>query len=300
MRWVSWFVVLVSTMAWADPHPMSSGAMPAPTTDTQVEMVEETLTIDMDRKSAAVKAAVTLHDTGGATSLVVGFPCARGPEAGQIDVPCKVPLTVTVDGKRVRAIPKAVGKASHWTWPMKFKADQTVTVVVEYRAPLINPRYEVPAAGMGLFTYRLTTGARWAGPIKKLAITVNHMHEALLFVSPAGYKREPGRLTWNLTDYEPTEEVIVMPQPMMGHYLASSSGAKTAAEARAKLLAGDFKKADVEKVVDQLRRDGDHLDSWLPIISRLGGVPVPSKNRVKATIAETVRCLQTYANKAKR
>jgi hypothetical protein len=293
-------LVLVPAVAVADPHPMSSGATPAPTTDTKVEMVDEVLTIDMDQSSAAVKAAVTLHDAGAATEMLVGFPCATGDEAGAIDVPCKTPVKVTVRGKAVRVDKKTSGKESHWTWAMKFSAGETVPVVVEYRAPLVNPRYNVPVSGMGLFTYRLTTGARWAGPIKKLTITLNHMQEALIFVSPPGYQREPGRLTWTLTDYEPTEEIIVMPQPGPGLAFAMKIGAKTAAEARAKLLAGDFAKADIERLVDDLHRNDSYIDDWLKTITRLGGVPAPTKERAKAVMAETEKFLVELKKQAKR
>jgi hypothetical protein len=292
-------LVLLPAVALADPHPMSSGANPAPTTDAQVAMTAETLTIDMDPKSAAVRAAVTLVNQGAATKLVVGFPCAVGDDAGQIDVPCKVPLKVTARGKPVAA--KLVKKANpHWEWPMQLSAGEQVELVVAYKAPLVNDRYNPPAQGMGIFTYRLTTGARWANKIGKLDITVNHMHEALLFVSPAGYKREPGRLTWSLTDYEPDEEVIVMPHPIMGFAVAGMMGAKTSADMQKKIEAGDFKKADLERVLADFKREGESLDRWLPMISKLGGVAAPPKARVTTTIAETVKALEAIAQRAKR
>jgi len=231
---------------------------------------------------------------------VIGFPCAIGDAAGQIDVPCKVPITVTARGKAVKPKLVKAKTGSHWEWPMAFAADEQVELVVAYRAPLVNERYSVPAQGMGIFTYRLTTGALWAGKIGKLDITVNHMHEALLYVAPAGYKREAGRLTWSLTDYEPDEEVIVIPQPMSGFELAARLGAKSAAELRTKLDAGDFAKADVERVIADMKRDGEELDHWLPLISRLGGVPAPAKARVTATIDESLKVLDGLKQRAKR
>ena len=57
---VSCVMIALPVDGIADPHPMSSGANPAPTVDAQVAMTAETLTIDIDPKSAAVKAAVTL------------------------------------------------------------------------------------------------------------------------------------------------------------------------------------------------------------------------------------------------
>ena len=270
--------LLLPAVALADPHPMSSGANPAPTVDAQVAMTAETLTIDMDPKAAAVRAVITLANQGPATKLVVGFPCAQGEAGGQIDVPCKVRLEIKARGKAVAAKLVKAKAGAHWEWPMQFAAAEQVELVVAYKAPLVNERYDPPAQGMGIFTYRLTTGARWANKIGKLDITVNHMHEALWFVSPAGYKREPGRLTWTLTDYEPTEEVIVMPEPELGDFLAEKTGAKTSAEARAKLLAGDFAKADVDRMLVQLHRHDAYLPEWLKTITRLGGVPAPSRD----------------------
>jgi len=296
----SLIVLLIPALAWADPHPMSSGANPAPTVEAQVAMTAETLTIDIENKAAAVSAAVTLLNKGAATKLVVGFPCAVGEEAGQVDVPCKVPLKITANKKAIAAKLVRSKKSSHWEWPMKFAADEQVDVVVKYRAPLVNDRYSVPASGMGIFTYRLTTGARWAGPIGKLDITVNHMHEALLFISPAGYKREAGRITWSLTDHEPTEEVVLIPHPSGGHRLAGSVGAKTAAEMKAKLDAGDFAKADIDHALGDMQRERDWSENWLPMISRLGGVPEPSKDRVQAVIAESVKLLEELKKRAKR
>ncbi|MEZ4361957.1 MAG: hypothetical protein R3B48_17335 [Kofleriaceae bacterium] len=296
-------LALWPTSSRADPHPMASGATAAPSTETQVAIAEETLAIAMELRTASVRAAITLVNPGEATKLKVGFPCASGADAGAIDVPCKVPLRVTVNGKRVALRRERAGrKQTHWTWTMSFAAGARVEVVVAYRAPLLNDRYSVPAFGLGSFTYRLTTGARWAGPIGKLKISVEHRHDALLFVSPAGYQREPGRITWELTDHEPTEEVILIPHPMMGNRLASVLGGKTLAEAHQRLAAGDYAKADVEAAIAELRdqTDDDWLTGWLRIISRVGGFTAPSLARTKACIAESIALLEGMATKAKR
>ncbi len=294
-------LALAAPVAVADPHPMSSGATPAPTTDAQVAMTAETLAIAIDQRAASVKAAVTLANQGPATKLVVGFPCAVGEAAGAIDVPCKVPLTVTVAGKRVKATKRKTSKAvHHWTWPMKVGAGASVELVVSYRAPLVNERYEVPAYGMGLFTYRLTTGARWAGPIGTLRITVDHMHDALLFVAPAGGVRTPGRITWQLDGAEPTEEVILIPAPMAGNRLAQQIGGRTAAEAAARVAAGDYRRADVEAAIAALRDSDAELDQWLSTITGVAGLATPAKDRARASIAESIAVLERLAAGARR
>lgn len=294
-------ITLQASATAADPHPMSSGATPAPTTDAQVAMSAETLTIAIDQRAAAVKAAVTLTNPGPTTRLVVGFPCAVGDDAGAIDVPCKVPLRVTVGGKRVKATKRKTGKAvQHWTWPMKLAAGASVEVIVSYRAPLINERYDVPAYGMGLFTYRLTTGARWAGPIGTLRITVDHLHDALLYVAPAGGVRTPGRITWQLDGVEPTEEVVLIPAPMAGNRLAQQIGGRTAAEAAARIAAGDYRRADVDAAIAALRGSDAELERWLPTISRVAGLTTPPTDRARATIAESIALLEGLAANAKR
>lgn len=294
--------VVLSPAALADPHPMSSGATPAPVTDANIAMVAETLTIDIGLRAASVRAAVTLENKGDATSLVVGFPCAVGEDAGAIDPPCKLPLAVTANGKRLKVATKKTTKTqSHWTWPMKLAAAEKVELVVTYKAPLVNERYSVPASGMGLFAYRLTTGARWAGPIGTLNITVDHMHDALLYVSPAGGKREPGRITWQLKDHEPTEEVLLIPYPRIGMSVATGAGAKTSAELRAKIAAGDVEKAKLEALAKEMAKDGPELaKQWLPTISQVSKVPLPAPDRVDATIKESVELVKAMAANAKK
>lgn len=299
-------LILVALLSWpalaaADPHPMASGATPAPTTDAQVAMTEETLAIAIDLRTASVNAAVTLENQGPATTLVVGFPCAVGDDAGAIDVPCKVPLTVTADGKKVKVTrPGRGGATRHWTWKMKLAAGQRVALAVAYRAPLVNDRYTTPAFGMGLFTYRLTTGARWAGPIGTLRITLDHMHDALLYVAPAGGVREPGRITWTLHDVEPTEEVIIIPAPYAGNHLAGALGARTAAAARARLAAGDYARADIERAIADLRDQRDLLDEWLPTITRVAHLPTPPRAEAEAAVAGSIALLERLAAAAKR
>lgn len=299
------------SLALADPQPMTAGASPAPTDSAEIAMVEEQLAITMDVRSAAVRAEITLENRGPATALEVGFPCALGDAAGAIDVPCTTAIAIRVDGKRVAAKKrKQSAKLANWVWLLKLGEKARTKLVVSYQAPLRNDRYSVPAAGLGAFTYRLTTGARWAGPIGKLIITVDHLHEGLLFVAPAGYQRSPGRLTWTLTDHEPTEEVILMPHPMAGMDLARALGAlepkrrgkKSATEyLRARVESGDFTRAEIEAVAARLREHGSSFgEDWLPMIARFAGVPAPAPERAKAVLEESIRLLDEVTARAKR
>jgi hypothetical protein len=294
--------LFVPMVASADPHPMASGATPSPATESTVAMTAETLTIDIGLRHADVTAAVTLENPGAATKLFVGFPCSKGDDVGHVDVPCKVKLAITANGKKVKvAKTKPTKTGGFWLWQMKMAAGEKVELVVKYKAPLLNDRYDTPGFGMGIFTYRLTTGARWAGAIGKLNITVNHLTEALWFVSPSGGKREPGRITWTLDNHEPTEEVVIIPQPMLASHLATALSVNTPAQARAKLDAGDYKKADIEKAITAMKEDVKRgTERWLKIISPLGGVGVPAQERVDATIGDSIRLLEAIALKAKR
>lgn len=299
--------VCLPSLALADPHPMSSGASPAPTTDTQIAMSKETLSISMELTYAQVNAAVTLDNHGPAARLQVGFPCSVGELAGAIDVPCKTPLTVTQNGKKVTAKKKKTSKTQwHWVWPLALGEGAKAELVVSYRAPLLNDRYSLPADGMGAFTYRLTTGARWAGPISSLDITLDLHHDALLYVSPPGYTREPGRITWHLTDHEPVKEVVVFPHPTAGGRLLHSlfsperRGKLPPGAARARLAAGDYARADVEATIAQLRDPRGWGPEWLEIISRVTGVPAPSEAESRACVAESIAVLEKLAANAKR
>lgn len=73
-----------------------------------------------------------------------------------------------------------------------------------------------------------------------------------------------------------------------------------AAQARARLAAGDYAKADVEAAITELRREGDRLDSWLPTISRVAGLATPPRARAEAAIAESIELLEQLAARAKR
>jgi hypothetical protein len=126
------------------------------------------------------------------------------------------------------------------------------------------------------------------------------MQEALLFVAPAGYQREAGRITWTLDDYEPTEEVILLPEPRASSWLAHAIGGKTAAELRQRIDAGDYRKADIDQAIAMMREPGSWGEEWRKIISPLGGVPVPAQDRVDATTAESLRLLDDLAARARR
>lgn len=296
-------VVASSGRATADPAPMSSGASPAPVDDAQVAMLTEDLAISMGVATADVVADMMLENQGPATALVVGFPCATGDDAGLIDVPCRTKITVKVDGKKTRVTRRKGDTAdtSHWTWKLKLADHQKVRLVVSYRAPLINDRYTAPAKGIGMFSYRLTTGARWAGPIGKLTIKLDHMNDALLFISPPGFQRTPGQITWSLDNYEPTAEVLYMPVPGPHQLLG-----KTAAEVGKRLAQGDFKKRAIDDEIDQLQRYAgpdpqghDYLDDWLEIISSLGKLPRPALADARAITAGSIDLLKELATKAK-
>ncbi|HEV8321617.1 MAG TPA: hypothetical protein VG389_08395 [Myxococcota bacterium] len=297
--------------AWptlADPHPMAGGAHPAPSTDVAVGIAREVLSVTVGPKTAAVDALLVLENHGAPTKLMVGFPCDAGPEPGAAGVPCKTKITVTADGKPIAAkVRKTSAKEWHWVWPMAFGAAARVALAVRYDAPLINPRYEVPVEGMGLFHYRLTTGARWAGPIGELEITVNTPFDALIWISPGGYVREPGRLTWRLKDVEPAEDLVFAPAVPVAAWEYAALGGGSIAEVRARRDAGDFEKKAMLALVERLKEDfGEHAEAerivvgYLGVIARMSGLPLPAPERLRATALESARVLESLALRAAR
>ncbi len=262
-------MVLWAASAAADPAPMSAGRQPAPVKSSTIRIAREVLTIDLDRKASSVKAILELENGGPATRLDVGFPCDPRLDETVSGLECKTRLDVRIDGKKQ----KARRKGKHWVWPMRFAEGQKVVLEVAYRSPLRNDRYENPYAGMGALTYRLLTGATWAGPIGELEMTVNLPTDTIAWIAPAGYTRERGRVTWKLASYEPTSDLaIFFPARIIG--------------------LRDVTPEERKEVARELRAD-THVTEWVQILHRVTGktltLPAPSPDEVAATVEASAR-----------
>jgi hypothetical protein len=263
-------VMLVGGPAAGDPRPMSAGATPAPLGSTRIRIAREDLAIELDRQAAAVRALLLLENLGPATRLVVGFPCDRSLDPGIAGLECKTRLAVKVDGQK-QAISR---KRSHWVWPMSFTAGQRREVEVTYRAPLRNDRYERPYNGMAALHYRLVTGAEWAGPIGELRMRVTMPTDAIIHITPAGYTRERGRISWDLRDHEPATDVAIFFHPRF-------LNRKDATPEERRALAQD------------LRAELGEMRDWMKILHRVTReaivAPAPTDEELAAVVEASAR-----------
>jgi hypothetical protein len=163
---------------------------------------------------ADVDCTFVLHNTGKATSVLIGFPESGG---GDIVVP-KMGFRYFrsyVDGKRVQVRVQEqrrdVDPGGYFRWYLKrvrFGAGQTRVIRNVYRAPL-----GAISTGHDFFDYILTTGASWKGKIGRSDIIVELSgldHVVDLEIRPEGYRRVGNRIVWRLENYEPKENIFIM------------------------------------------------------------------------------------------
>lgn len=163
---------------------------------------------------ADVDCTFVLHNTGKATSVLIGFPESGG---GDIVVP-KMGFRYFrsyVDGKRVQVRVqeqrRESGPDGYFRWYLKrvrFGAGQTRVIRNVYRAPL-----GAISTGHDFFDYILTTGASWKGKIGRSDIIVELSgldHVVDLEIRPEGYRRVGNRIVWRLENYEPKENISIM------------------------------------------------------------------------------------------
>jgi len=269
-------VVLLAAVApsWADPAPMSAGALPGPTVSAEVALVREELTIVVGRKSAPVHAVLWLENGPNPQAFEVGFPCDPSLDPGVAGLECKSRVAVKIDGKKIAVRLKKTGKGKHWIWPMKFAAGQKVKVEVDYKAPLRNDRYDTPFNGMGTLHYRLQTGASWAGPIKELEMRVEIPSDALVAIFPAGYQRQRGVVTWSLRDVEPSSDLAIITHPM---YLGRPP-------------AENAKEWATPKTTDELV---EYATWFHGVALKKLGLPAPVEAETRRCIAESIKLMQT-------
>jgi hypothetical protein len=260
-------VLWMAGVAAADPAPMSAGGQPTPSTSGTVRLAREELTIDVDLKAAAVRALLFLENAGAAQALTLGFPC------GDAALSCRAKVTVTLDGKRA----SVRRKGKYFLWPMKIAAGGKVAVEVRYRSPLVNGRYETPYYGMGALTYKLTTGAAWAGPIGELIMTVRVPTNAVLYVNPAGAVRTSGTVSWNLKDVEPQGDLALF----FDGRLLNMRGETPAQRA---------------ELARELRENLKEHVEWTDLLHRITGktmtLPAPTEEGVRATTEESAKLVE--------
>lgn len=290
MGQLSTFAVLVGAMlicdrAWADPEPMSPGAQPRPMTTSQVAIEHERLDIAVTDKTMKVTAELRLDNPGPAVALRVGFPCEAKPDDLMATLPCKTPMQVLIDGRKVRLDRGAAdGPGAHLLWNMAFPEKAKVRLSLRYTVRLPRTNYSTPLRGMGMLRYALRTGARWAGPIGELEMTVRIPVQPLLHISPPGYTRTNDVITWKLKAYEPDRDLVLSLSPMLTGSYTGRKGAMRRSTLRQQLQDEEGVREHVEMVswfheaVNEQFRAEERLQR-------------PPETEVRECIAESLRLL---------
>jgi hypothetical protein len=222
------FVVFLSTTAAGDiAPPYSLGHTMQPVNATNVQMVNETVQIDLYKENATVNCNFTLMNWGENESLLVGFPVGLGWDAGIV---VEYPYTGEWDGNYTYTYPLNDFEAyvnsqeveteiinvngSQWrVWNMSFEEMEMKNVEVDYWVYLSAyggmPYHKI---ARHWFTYVLETGAAWSAVIDEADITMNlHGIERswITILTPDGYAFENDRITWNFVSIEPSENIYI-------------------------------------------------------------------------------------------
>jgi hypothetical protein len=206
----------LSALGWCDDTAVVgiSGAIRPMKSHPSIVLRSQVVKVKLTPDYADVDCTFVLHNTGKATSVLIGFPESGG---GDIVVP-KMGFEYFrsyVDGKRVQVRVqeqrRESGPDGYFRWYLKrvrFGAGQTRVIRNVYRAPL-----GAISTGHNFFDYILTTGASWKGKIGRSDIIVELSgldHVADLEIRPKGYRRVGNRIVWRLENYEPKENIFIM------------------------------------------------------------------------------------------
>ena len=207
-------VIFMSTTAVGDiAPPHAQGETMQPVNVTNVQMVNETVHIDLCIENAAVKCNFTMMNHGENETLLVGFPVGLGWE-GHGEEPYTYPLEdfkAYVNSQSVETKMMDVNGSQWMVWNMSFDEMEIKDVGVSYWVPLSS--YGNYGREMDYwFTYVLKTGAAWGGVIEEANITIV-LHDIepdwITEITPDGYVFENNAITWNFTSIEPTENIYI-------------------------------------------------------------------------------------------
>ena len=297
--------LLLAPNLHADPAPLMGGENLRPFEETNVILEKETLFADIGWYKTIIDVELTLHNNGKEKEMQVGFPCDQD-FMGIINLPCKTPLQVTMDGKKVAVKKSKVppeSKQKYFTWFIRFEQDERKIVKIQYQVKVINERYSQPFFGIFKFSYHLATGGYWAGPIGELNMTVKYPTDVITYIQPDGYERQSKHLTWHLKDYEPWEDLEVYFHPMLNGRYIHSFNIKGKGKARLK----DFEKAEaackvkadeLKRVIEQLK-EPQMIDMVFTLSSYFENPIKPNeetRKKMNRTIDESIqlinRCLK--------
>lgn len=220
---LSIFSITVPARADIAPPNQPPGTNPEPgSTSTNVRMVAETVTIDVQSKSigdalgnAKVTADFTMRNMGSSEEkMAVRFPI--GASDGWGGMPQITDAQVLVNGKKVSLRsttgedPNYGGGEVPWVeFDVTFPPQKDVPIVVKYTLEAVG---EMPYIW---FNYIFSTGAGWSGTIGSADLIVNFPYEInnlnvmvcstdeYSYCTTKGGRMEGKRITWRFDDFEP-------------------------------------------------------------------------------------------------
>lgn len=229
-RAATFLLASVAVLGWADDGWWSGagGAGSYGKSHPTIRMVSEDLKIRLQKdESGLVDVTFRFRNEGKATDVTMAFPEEYEQRVGSsldhfrswvngrpVAVRRKVfPLSKDVDPKEGDTEYKAVRlKTVH------FAANQTLTVRVAYRG-----YFSGNTSGDRSFTYILTTGASWKGPIGTCRMTVSWPDWKGLSMPypnlPARWRMTSAHsMTGTMTNWEPEDDLYVAMLPRFGNF----------------------------------------------------------------------------------
>lgn len=226
-------IQLVKANGAPPPDPTVGGASPYQPQKTDVQMMAETVFIDVppsnreEPTQIKVDANFTMRNQGKIEEqMQVIFPLTRlntfssGEALYEIDISSftakvngqSVPFTTITTPPEVTITDMEHGFYPDVQWAafeVTFPVQRDVTFQVKYE--MLNP-YRIPDGGYENFTgiaYVLETGAGWYGNILSAEITLRlpyQIEEIALYYAKPGYVISGRELHWTLKDFEPTRD----------------------------------------------------------------------------------------------
>lgn len=204
-----------------------------PSGTEKVQITDETLTIRLGQSAADVEVHYTLKNQGEGGEVRFGFPVEELDEFDEMTEeekpkPRSSPkycrdYSVTVNGKEIgnkfesetefakERDEQRVGLKGWLISKVNFKANEEKTMIIRYKSDYPRAGYSVSddeREKAGIFRYRLSTGAAWAGPIARGRITIEPIGifpEEVTVLKPVNqFKRAGEGWIWEFTDLEPT------------------------------------------------------------------------------------------------
>jgi len=173
--------------------------------DEQIIMRSARVYVDMTPERATVDCRFVFENAGPATTVLMGFPEEAHEESGPKEGGGLRAFRAWVDGVRVKTTWRLdEGGRDYRGWHTKrvhFSRGQTRTVRDTFQ-----PSYGGVVGRLKYFTYPMSTGASWKGPIGLMEVTVRLRGfggKTIEPLDPEPTWRRGGELGWRWRDIEP-------------------------------------------------------------------------------------------------